>query len=68
MAEITIDLSEQQMAIIDHFANAMGMTREEAGYHFLLNDALGWYEKVMVPLERNQRLYEHPEQEDEIPY
>lgn len=53
--KLSIELTKQQLAIVDHFARAMGMTREEAGHHFLLNDALDWHAKMIVPEKNRHR-------------
>lgn len=44
---LTLDVPEGLMEIIDHLANALGITREEAAMHFLRADAIQWYAQVM---------------------
>lgn len=46
-AGVTIMLNETQMAILDNFANSMGMSREYAIRFWVIDDLVSWRSRVM---------------------
>jgi len=45
--KLTLDVPDGLMLIVNHLAETLGITPEEAAIHFMRSDAMSWYAQVM---------------------